>query len=74
MSSDVRKYYEARIDEDDYIRLLESKIKYLETEKEKLLMKIRYYKSEIEKLLSPPLIEAVVLSILDDGRVVVKSS
>ncbi|RLG90503.1 MAG: proteasome-activating nucleotidase [Thermoprotei archaeon] len=74
MSSDVRKYYEARKDEDDYIRLLESKIKYLETEKEKLLMKIRYYKSEIEKLLSPPLIEAVVLSILDDGRVVVKSS
>ncbi|MCD6301132.1 MAG: proteasome-activating nucleotidase, partial [Staphylothermus sp.] len=29
---------------------------------------------EIEKLLSPPLIEAVVLNVLDDGRVVVKSS
>lgn len=74
MSSDVKRYIDAEIDEEEYIRLLESKIRFLESERDKLLMKIRFYKSEIEKLLSPPLIEAVVINVLDDGRVIVKSS
>ncbi len=74
MSSDVKRTVEAKISEEDYIRMLESKLRFLEIEKNKLKMQIEYYKSEIEKLLSPPLIEAVVLSILDDGRVIVKSS
>jgi len=74
MSSDVKRSIEAKISEEDYIRMLESKLRFLEIEKNKLKMQIEYYKSEIEKLLSPPLIEAVVLSILDDGRVIVKSS
>ncbi|MET1160234.1 MAG: proteasome-activating nucleotidase [Thermoprotei archaeon] len=61
-------------DIEEYIRVLEERIRELEIEREKLLMKIRYYKSEIEKLLSPPLIEAVVVRVLDNKRVVVKSS
>ncbi len=60
--------------EEDYIRMLETKLRILETEKEKLLLRIRYYKSEIEKLLSSPLIEAIVVKKLEDGRVVVKST
>ncbi|ABN70013.1 Proteasome-activating nucleotidase [Staphylothermus marinus F1] len=74
MSSDAKKVFEAEIDEEEYVRLLESKIRFLESERDKLMMKIRFYKSEIEKLLSPPLIEAVVVNVLKDGRVVVKSS
>ncbi|MCD6488831.1 MAG: AAA family ATPase, partial [Desulfurococcales archaeon] len=65
---------EAKMSLEDYIRFLEARIKYLELEKEKLSTQIRYYKNEIEKLLSPPLIEAIVLEVLDDGRVVVRSS
>ncbi|MEM4541788.1 MAG: proteasome-activating nucleotidase [Desulfurococcaceae archaeon] len=53
---------------------LEVRLKQLEEEKKKLERKLEYYKSEIEKLLSSPLIEATVESLLPDGRVVVKSS
>lgn len=58
----------------EYVRFLERRIKELETERTALRRELRYYKSEVEKLMSPPLIEAVVLEVLDDGRVVVKSS
>jgi proteasome regulatory subunit len=58
----------------DYIRVLEERLKELEMEREKLLLKLKFYRSEIEKLLSSPLIEAVIVNVLDDNRVVVKSS
>ncbi len=59
---------------DDYIRFLESKLRWLEVEKERLKMQIKYYQTEIEKLLSPPLVEAIVIDVLDDGRAIVKST
>jgi len=61
-------------DLESYIQALEAKIRSLELEREKLLMRIKFYKTEIEKLLSPPLIGAVVVKVLDDGRVIVRSS
>jgi proteasome regulatory subunit len=74
MSSDAKKYIDTEIELEEYIRLLESKIRFLENEREKLRMKINFYRSEIEKLLSPPLIEAVIIDVLDNGRVIVRSS
>ena len=58
----------------DYIHHLERRIRELEAERSELRRELRRYRLEVDKLLSPPLIEAVVLSILPDGRVVVKSS
>lgn len=60
--------------EQDYIEMLEHKLRTLEIEREKLLMRIKYYKTEIEKLLSAPLIEAVLIQVLDNGKAIVKSS
>lgn len=56
------------------IRLLEEKIKALQVETESLRKELNYYKSELEKLLSPPLIEAIVLDVLEDKRVIVRST
>ena len=58
----------------EYIRMLERRVKELEAERAELRRELRRYKMELDKLLSPPLIEAIVLSVLPDGRVVVKSS
>ncbi len=58
----------------EYVRFLERRVKELEIERSELRKELRKYKAEIDKLLSPPLIEATVLSLLPDGRVVVKSS
>jgi proteasome regulatory subunit len=58
----------------EYVRYLEKKVKELEAEKMVLKREIKYYKDELEKLISPPLIEAVVLEVLSDGRAIVKSS
>ncbi len=58
----------------EYIYHLERRVRELEAERAELRRELRRYKLEIDKLLSPPLIEAVVLSVLPDGRVVVKSS
>lgn len=60
--------------EQDYVEMLEHKLRTLEIEREKLLMRIKYYKTEIEKLLSAPLIEAVLIQVLDNGKAIVKSS
>ncbi len=57
-----------------YIIRLERKLRELEAERMELRRELRRYKMEVDKLLSPPLIEAVVLSVLPDGRAVVKSS
>ncbi|WP_276814239.1 proteasome-activating nucleotidase [Desulfurococcus amylolyticus] len=82
MSSDMGKdnrdniieKLDAVVSGEDYIKYLESKIRLLEMEREKLLMKVNYYKSELEKLISPPLIEGVIEYVLGDGRAVVKST
>ncbi len=58
----------------EYIRYLEQKVHELESEKAALRRELKYYKNELEKLLSPPLIEAVVLEVLSDNRAIVKSS
>ncbi len=58
----------------DYIYHLEKRIRELEAERAELRRELRRYRLEVDKLLSPPLIEAMVLSVLPDGRVVVKSS
>ncbi len=58
----------------EYIRYLERKIKQLESERNMLLKELEYYKAEIEKLMSPPLIEAILLSVIDNERAIVKST
>jgi len=60
--------------DEQVIRLLEEKIKALQVETESLRKELNYYKSELEKLLSPPLIEAIVLDVLEDKRVIVRST
>jgi len=65
---------EARMSEDDYVKYLESKLRELENEIKRLNMKINYYKKEIENLLSPPLIEGVLLHLVDENRAVVRST
>ncbi len=65
---------ETRMSIEDYIKFLEARIRYLEVEMQRLSNQVRYYKSEIEKLMSPPLIEAIVLEVLEDGRAIVKST
>ena len=69
--SNERKRYESL---GDYIRYLEMRIQELEAEVSYLRKELDYYKQEIDKLLSPPLIEGIVLEVLDDGRAMVKSS
>ncbi|MEM0122448.1 MAG: proteasome-activating nucleotidase, partial [Saccharolobus sp.] len=56
------------------VRLLEEKIKSLQIEIENLRKELNYYKAEMDKMLSPPLIEATVLDVLPDGRILVRSS
>jgi len=63
---------EASLEEE--LQYLRRKIRELLKEKMALQRDLEHYKSEVTRLLSPPLIEAVVLEVLDDGRVVVKSS
>jgi proteasome regulatory subunit len=58
----------------DYVRYLEMRIQELEAEISYLRKENNYYKQEIDKLMSPPLIEGILLEVLDDGRAVVKST
>lgn len=58
----------------EYVRRLEERVQQLEAEVEFLRRELNYYKSEIDKLMSAPLIEAVLLEVLEDGRAVVRSS
>ncbi|AFH42813.1 proteasome-activating nucleotidase [Fervidicoccus fontis] len=71
LEKDINSYKEEK---EKYIKYLEEKIKELEEEKLMLNREVKYYKEEMEKLLAPPLIEASVLDILPDKRVVVRSS
>lgn len=60
--------------DDPIVRLLEEKIESLTKELDKLRQDLNWYKGELEKLLAPPYIEATVLDVLPDGKVVVRSS
>ena len=59
--------------EEEVLRL-RRRIQELIQEKMTLQRELDHYKSEVARLLSPPLIEAVVLEVLDNGKVVVKST
>lgn len=75
MSGDFEALRDSNSGEDEQlVKLLEEKIKSLQIEIENLRKELNYYKAEMEKMLSPPLIEAVVLDVLPDGRVLVRSS
>lgn len=56
------------------LRVLREKVKLLTQAKISLERDLEYYKGELAKLLSPPYIEATVLEVLDNGRVLVRSS
>jgi len=53
---------------------LEEERRELYAERERLLREIEFLREELEKLSTPPLVEAYVIDVLQDGRVVVKSS
>ncbi len=88
MSIEPNEEVGAKLSLEDYVKVLEARLeqlifenKSLEYKYNKLLMdveklqrQVEYYKSQIEKLITPPLIEATVMDVLKDGRVVVKSS
>lgn len=74
MSSEADAPFDAEISYRHQLEYLKHRIRELEDEKRRLLVQLQYYKSQVEKLISPPLIEATVIDILDDGRVLVKSS
>lgn len=68
-------HYVARIEElEEEVKRLRERIRYLTQVKTNLERDLEYYKKEVANLLSPPLIEATVLEVLDDGRAVVKST
>jgi len=65
----------------DYARYLEQKLRDLEIEfqalteeKERLIQEVEMLRDKIRRLLTPPLIEAYVIEVLDDDRAIVKSS
>ncbi|BAK54240.1 proteasome-activating nucleotidase [Sulfurisphaera tokodaii] len=75
MSDELDSYRAKHYNSDDpIVRLLEEKIESLTKELEKLRQDLNWYKGELEKLLAPPYIEAIVLDILPDGKVIVRSS
>ncbi|RUM48138.1 MAG: proteasome-activating nucleotidase [Hyperthermus sp.] len=64
-----------RFSEREYIHFLEQRLRRLEAERAELRRELRRYRMEVDKLLSPPLIEAIVLEVLDNGeRAIVKST
>lgn len=66
-----------KLDQDtlvEYVKYLEKKVRELEQQVIRLKQEAAYYKQELEKMMAPPLIEATVLDILPDGRVIVRSS
>ncbi len=59
---------------EEYVRLLERRLRELEAERDALRRELQFYKNELKKLNDWPLFEAIVLDKLPDGRFVVKSS
>ncbi len=58
----------------EYVRHLEERIQELEAEVAYLRQEVNFYKREVDRLMSTPLIEGILLQVLDDGRAIVKSS
>ncbi|MCQ5340997.1 MAG: AAA family ATPase, partial [Candidatus Methanomethylicia archaeon] len=68
-------------EDNTFLKKLEQKLLDLEAERkdwyyerEKLLREIQFLREEIERLTAPPYIEGYISDILEDGRVIVKSS
>jgi proteasome regulatory subunit len=83
-STDFRK---KPLSDDDYVTLaertmlLEQRVRELELEREQIVAErtrleneVRILQAELNKLRQPPLVSATVIDVLDDGRVIVKSS
>ncbi len=83
-STDLRK---KTVSSDDYMSLaerailLEQRIRELESERDQITAErtrleneVRILQAELNKLRQPPLVSATVIDVLDDGRVIVKSS
>ncbi|MEM1680042.1 MAG: proteasome-activating nucleotidase [Sulfolobales archaeon] len=71
MSEDRERRYQDLL---DYVRYLEQRTQEMEAEISLLRREIKYYKQEIDKLMAPPLIEGILLEVLDEDRAVVKST
>ena len=83
-STDLRK---KSVSPEDYLTLaertyqLEQRLRELEVEREQITAErtrleneVRILQAELNKLRQPPLVSATVIDVLDDGRVIVKSS
>ncbi|MFX1565067.1 MAG: proteasome-activating nucleotidase [Promethearchaeota archaeon] len=83
-STDIRK---KEVSSEDYMSLaersvlLEQRLRELEVEREQIIAErtrleneVRILQAELNKLRQPPLVSATVIDVLDDGRVIVKSS
>ncbi|OYT33825.1 proteasome-activating nucleotidase [Archaeoglobales archaeon] len=64
------EYYKLR----ELYRRLEDEKRFIESERIRYEREVRRLRSEIERLRSPPLLVGIVSDVLEDGRVVVKSS
>lgn len=75
-----RGYSEREIEEiidrdvGSYISYLENRVRELENAYARLKIELEHCRSELDKMLQPPLIEAVFLEMLPDGRALVRSS
>ena len=58
----------------EQIRQAESDKRYVETQKIRYEREVRKLKSEIEQLRTPPLIIGTITDVIDEGRIVVRSS
>lgn len=56
------------------IRTLEAEKQLLESEKIRLDREVRSIKTELDRMRMPPLVTADVVDVLDDGRIIVKST
>jgi proteasome regulatory subunit len=86
MPDDAKPLKRIKEDEDDsylisYTKHLERKIRALEAEKQllesekiRLDREVRSIKTELDRMRQPPLVTADVVDVLDDGRIVVKST
>ncbi len=64
------EYYKLR----ELYRRLEDEKRFIESERLRYEREVRRLKSEIERLRSPPLLVGTISDVLEDGRVVVRSS
>lgn len=64
------EYYKLR----ELYRRLEDEKRFIESERIRYEREVRRLRSELERLRSPPLLVGIVSDVLEDGRVVVKSS